>query len=609
MNIIDNNLLQKEDLKTDENTEITPSYVIIDNINNIFKVPIYYNKDKIELKKHIITDLELIHNIDTDTSSNSIYSYYFNNNNIISSKITEQISQYYTTDITFLEDNQKLIKEYIPLPLTNKYTNISTNYNTIIDIWNELKIESGFKEKYCYINWDKLEFLNNSEWFLQIMSIYNLFSPLFSLIVPIIILIIPFFIIKLKGLSITINDYIKILKVVANQNAIGKLFTSNFNEINFQDKIYIFISAAFYIFSIYQNIMICFRFNNNMKLIHSHFSDIKIYLETTINSMKNYRKFSESLTSHALCNNTIDTNIEILNTINQKLLTISEYNICKFSKLKEIGHILKYFYELHSNPIYNDSIIYSIGFNGYIDCIEGLQLNIQERKINFAYFIKNKSTKLTSNKNVFENSYYACLKDTKHVKNTIKFKKNQIISGPNASGKTTILKSTILNIIFTQQFGCGFYDSSQFTPFKFIHCYINIPDTSGRDSLFQAEARRCKEILDIISANKDDLHFCVFDELYSGTNPEEAEYSAISFMKYLQKFTNVNCLLTTHFIKVCKKLNKIKTIQNCKMITTKIDNTLKYTYKLKSGISQIKGGINILKQLDYPIEIINNSNS
>jgi len=37
MNIIDNTLLQKEDLKTDENTEITPSYVIIDNINNIDK--------------------------------------------------------------------------------------------------------------------------------------------------------------------------------------------------------------------------------------------------------------------------------------------------------------------------------------------------------------------------------------------------------------------------------------------------------------------------------------------------------------------------------------------------------------------------------------------
>jgi DNA mismatch repair ATPase MutS len=118
-----------------------------------------------------------------------------------------------------------------------------------------------------------------------------------------------------------------------------------------------------------------------------------------------------------------------------------------------------------------------------------------------------------------------------------------------------MLKSTLINIILTQQFGCGFYDSAQINPFKYIHCYLNIPDTSGRDSLFQAEARRCKEILDIIQENKKANHFCVFDELYSGTNPEEAELSATSFMLYLQKYKNVTSMLTTHFIKVCKKLD------------------------------------------------------
>ena len=183
--------------------------------------------------------------------------------------------------------------------------------------------------------------------------------------------------------------------------------------------------------------------------------------------------------------------------------------------------------------------MYSLGFNGYIDCIEGLQINIIERKINFATFIKN------TKKGTFRNSYYPCLKDDNPVKNTIKFNKNHIITGPNASGKTTILKSTLINIIFTQQFGCGFYDSAKFAPFKHLHCYLNIPDTSGRDSLFQAEARRCKEILDVISDNKTDTHFCAFDEIYSGTNPDEAQTSAASFMLYLQKYKNVSTLLTT----------------------------------------------------------------
>jgi DNA mismatch repair ATPase MutS len=188
--------------------------------------------------------------------------------------------------------------------------------------------------------------------------------------------------------------------------------------------------------------------------------------------------------------------------------------------------------------------MYSFGFNGYIDCLEGLQNNIIERKVNLAVFIEE------NKKNIMSESYYACLKNNNPVKNTIKLKKNIIITGPNASGKTTVLKSTLINIILTQQFGCGFYSSAKLKPYKHIHCYLNIPDTSGRDSLFQAEARRCKEIIDSINTYDDDTHFCVFDELYSGTNPEEAELSATAFMKYLTKRKKVSCLLTTHFIKV-----------------------------------------------------------
>ena len=75
--------------------------------------------------------------------------------------------------------------------------------------------------------------------------------------------------------------------------------------------------------------------------------------------------------------------------------------------------------------------------------------------------------------------------------------------------------------------------------FDHLHCYLNIPDTSGRDSLFQAEARRCKNILDsIINSKQNERHFCIFDELYSGTNPYEAISSSYSLLEYL---SNKNC--------------------------------------------------------------------
>ena len=569
----------------------------INEINNFFKIPIYYNDNKVEINQNIISDLELVKTI--DSSSNPIYTYFFDNNNDVSTKINEQISQYYTTDTNFLKDNQILLKEYIQLGV--KYTDYSSNYKNILNIWNELKIDTGFKERYYFIEWEILEFLNRSQWFLQFMSIYNLLSPIISLLVPIIILIIPFFIIKMKGLQITINEYIDVLKIVANQNAIGKLFVVNLSEINSQEKIYIFISAAFYLFSIYQNFMVCVRFNNNMKVIHEHFNEIRIYLYHTIISMENYLNYSIKLKSHNEFNLIIKDKLNVLKNIQEKIKTITDYNMLNFSKISEIGYVFKCFYELHTDTIYDDAIMYSLGFNGYVDCLKGLQNNILERKINYCLFIDN------SKRTIFKNCYYANLKNLNPIKNTVKLKQNMIITGPNASGKTTTLKSILINIIFSQQFGCGFYDSAKMKPFNHIHCYLNIPDTSGRDSLFQAEARRCKEILDIISINESHTHFCAFDELYSGTNPEEAEQSATSFMKYITKYDNVSCLLTTHFIKVCKKLEKSKTIINYKMSTDKNDNELKYKYILEEGISDIKGGIIVLKQMNYPKEIIENT--
>ena len=195
------------------------------------------------------------------------------------------------------------------------------------------------------------------------------------------------------------------------------------------------------------------------------------------------------------------------------------------------------------------------------------------------------------------------------VTNDIDFKKNMIITGPNASGKTTILKSSLINIILSQQFGCGFYSKATIRPFAYIHCYLNIPDTSGRDSLFQAEARRCKNIIDIIQDNMDKTHFCVFDELYSGTNPEEAVMSAEAFMNYLIKCKNVNCMLTTHFFELCKSLEKNPCFENVHMKTIESENSkFNYTYELGKGISTVKGGIKVLTDMNYPAEIITNAN-
>jgi nicotinamide riboside kinase len=565
------------------------------DFNEHFKLPIYYNNSKVKLKDNIINDLELVKTI--DPSGTAMYNFLFNNDNDFSKKLNEQTTQYYTTDINFLKDNQTLIKNYKSLPY--KYKSVSENYNKIIEVWNEIKNDTGFKDKYYYIDWPMFEFLNKSEQFLQFTSIYNLASPIISFFIPIIMLIIPFFIIRMKGLSLTIDEYIEVLKTIISNHSIGKLFTE-FHTVEFNQKVYILVSAGFYIFSIYQNILTCRKFNNNMTKIHNYFNEINLYLEYTVNSMNNYLKHSDELNSHQDFNNNLKKQIQILTEFKEKISVITPYELT-FKKVFEIGNILKYFYELHTEQCYNDAFLYSFGFNGYIDCLEGLSQGIEERKINIVEYIDSKK------RNTIKNNYYAALKESNPVKNNIKLHKNLIITGPNASGKTTILKSVLINVIISQQFGCGFYDSAKLKPYKHIHCYLNIPDTSGRDSLFQAEARRCKEIIDIIDSNKKDDHLAVFDELYSGTNPDEAVISAVAFMEYLVKNKNVSCLLTTHFIKVCKKLQKNKNIENFHMDACKNNNKIEYKYLLLEGISLVKGGINVLSDMNYPKEIIDNT--
>jgi DNA mismatch repair ATPase MutS len=43
------------------------------------------------------------------------------------------------------------------------------------------------------------------------------------------------------------------------------------------------------------------------------------------------------------------------------------------------------------------------------------------------------------------------------------------------------------------------------------------------------------------------------------------------------------------------------------MVTEKNNDRIKYIYTLKDGISNVKGGIDILTEMNYPKEIIHNT--
>ena len=260
---------------------------------------------------------------------------------------------------------------------------------------------------------------------------------------------------------------------------------------------------------------------------------------------------------------------------------------------------MKIFYLLHNNNDINSIIDYSFYVNGYIDNLLELSKLNELNKINFC--------KLANSTNIENNYYPLFIKNDNIITNSIDLSKNLIFTGPNASGKTTIIKSLLINVILSQQFGMGCYSKANIKLVDKFYCYLNIPDTNDRDSLFQAEARICKEIIENINENQDQNCLCIFDELYSGTNPEEAVNSSFGLLSYIG---NKNCkyILTTHFNKLCKMLNKKHNVENFKMKVNEIDNDINFTYKIEKGISKIKGASNVLKKLNYPDKIIEDIN-
>ena len=642
-----------------------------------FKFPISYVDNKQEINKNIINDLELVESKNPDEPS--MYSHIFKPESIFSKKFLNEWSKYYTTDVAFLKDSQLFYKAYVNLydgDLKAQVTMTTSTNEVIIDphdifekidkLWIDIAGDKNFKQRFNYIDIPILDRLNKSPGFLQILSLYNLTSPVISLLSPLILLIIPFFILKFQKIDVTISGYIATLKKIFATHPLGKMFSLfDFSSMSWDKRIYVLMSFIFYIIQVYQNIMSCYQFYKNMILIHKNIFILRDYFRYTSRNMEHIISITSSLETYTNFTADLVKNKDRLEKLCKLFDKIKPFKI-SFGKMLDIGKIMKLNYEIFVDNDIKQCVDYSFGFNGFYEQVDHLKKIIDSGKINMCSFIdrsieddaetveepeeieepakepesgkkhkkrksnksaqsdkSNKSTtsivstksndteyshtKLAS-KNVtkFKNLYYPPHETP--IKNNVIIDKKIIITGPNAAGKTTVIKSTLMNIILSQQIGYGFYESAKIKPYDYLHCYLNIPDTSGRDSLFQAESRRCKEILDCLEKNSDKTHFCIFDELYSGTNPYEAVASAYGYIDYLSDMKNVDLMLTTHYIDLCKNLKSNNCVKNYHMSVNILDDhKVEYLYKFKKGVSTIKGGIKVLYDLEYPEKIITNT--
>ena len=636
-----------------------------------FKHPISYtDPEKLhELPMSIIDDLEMIHPknaaADADAAEDEdaaeavkgLYHYVFSPTSVYGTEHLPIWSKYYTTDIAYLKHTQTLL-EMFDNELLERCIAQNTAHTTSVeafaamkDTWKDFRGTgklADFKEKFSFVETPFLSKLNESSSFLQFFSLYNISSPIIALLTPLIVLIIPFFVLMMRGLSVSVSEYVDILKTIISQHSVGK-FLTQFETVSVEQKLYILMSVVFYGIQIYQNIMACVRFYRNIKLVHTHIHTINGYLTATGVNMSYMIQLIQThhLSTYEPFREELSERYTLLEEVTRALSDISPFSVSA-SKFFQIGYVMKNYYSLFSQTDLNELLEYSFGFNAYMEHLTACRSFVVDGMIHACSFTepepepeaeaeaeaeaerpltpiteeapetetaeallppppppaavvkKTGITKLTS-------QIYAPLKAvaaTTVVANDVVLDKQLVITGPNAAGKTTVIKTTLFNIILSQQIGYGFYESAVINPYDFLHCYLNIPDTSGRDSLFQAESRRCMEILRCIMDNPAKRHFCIFDELYSGTNPYEAVAAAYGYIDYISKNPRVDLILTTHYIELCELLEKRNAgaITNLHMSVSA--DTGAYLYKITGGISSIKGGLKVLRDLDYPSEIV-----
>ena len=175
---------------------------------------------------------------------------------------------------------------------------------------------------------------------------------------------------------------------------------------------------------------------------------------------------------------------------------------------------------------------------------------------------------------------------------------NMIITGPNAGGKSTVLKAITISIIMAQSFGIAPAQEFCITPFDTIMTYLNITDDIGSgNSLFKAQVSRAQHILDNVSSLPiDKKSFIVIDEMFNGTAPKEAQACAFSVAQELDKYTNNISIIATHYHLLTRLENESIHYRNYHVsVNHAPDGKLIYPFLLERGISHQHVALDILR--------------
>lgn len=185
------------------------------------------------------------------------------------------------------------------------------------------------------------------------------------------------------------------------------------------------------------------------------------------------------------------------------------------------------------------------------------------------------------------------------VANSIRLEGGTLITGSNASGKSTFLKNIAINAILAQTLvtcTCASYRA----PFLKVMTSMALrDDLQGGESYFIVEIKSLKRILD--ESRKQEPLLCIIDEVLRGTNTIERIAASSRILAELAKDW-VLPVAATHDIELSYILERL--YQNYHFEEEVREHQVIFNYILQNGRATTRNAIRLLDMLGYDENIV-----
>lgn len=196
-----------------------------------------------------------------------------------------------------------------------------------------------------------------------------------------------------------------------------------------------------------------------------------------------------------------------------------------------------------------------------------------------------------------ENLYHPLILEP--VANSIKTTKAVLVTGSNASGKSTFLKMVAINAILAQTIHTCMATECKMSYFRVMTSMALRDDLESKESYYIVEIKSLKRILD--SAKEETPLLCIVDEVLRGTNTIERIAASSEILASLC-LPHVLSFAATHDIELTYMLEEYYT--NYHFEEEVKEDDVKFNYLLKKGRVTTRNAIRLLKMTGYDDSIV-----